>query len=52
MNGVGKSVGKGIGVAGIWIGMGIISFSPIPGIVVVGAIAAAVVATLIVSLFF
>ncbi len=52
MDSAGKNIGKGIAIAGIWIGLGIISFSPIPGIVVVGAIAAAVVATLIVSLFF
>ena len=52
MNGVGKSVGKGIGVAGIWIGMGIISFSPVASSSILTITAVAVVATACVAVYF
>ncbi len=52
MDSAGKNIGKGIAIAGIWIGLAAILFSPITSSVAIGAIAAAVVTTVAVSLLF
>lgn len=52
MDSAGKNIGKGLAIAGIWIGLATILFSPITSSVGIGAIAAAVVATATVCLYF
>ena len=52
MDSAGKNIGKGIAIAGIWIGLGIISFSPVASSSILTITAVAVVATACVAVYF